>query len=84
MCEHQDEGAPRVATAGYGDGSDRSMVEMAARVADATSPWTGSVVQPPPSGRRCFSQGEVARTKTFLAPMVVTPIDKCDQCVLIW
>ena len=58
MCEHQDEGAPRVATAGCGDGSDRCMAEMAARVTDASSSWIGSVVQPPPLRQEMYASAK--------------------------
>ena len=36
----------------------------------------------PPSGRRC-SQREVAHTKKVSAPMVVTPINTCNPCVMV-
>ena len=42
------------------------------------------LVNPLPVGKKCFSLIEVTMCKTFLAPMVVTPIDKCNQCSLIW
>jgi len=35
-------------------------------------------------GKSCFSLREVSMCKKFLSPMVVTPIDKCNQCSLIW
>ena len=36
------------------------------------------LVNPLPVGKKCFSLREVAMCKTFLALMVVTPIDKCN------
>ena len=45
-------------TEGYGDGSDRGMAEMAARVTDASSSWTGSVVYPPPLWQEMLQPGD--------------------------
>ena len=41
------------------------------------------LVNPLPVGYKCFSLREVSMCKTFLAPMVVTLIDKCNWCLLI-
>ena len=35
-------------------------------------------------GSTCFSLREISMCRKFLAPMVVTPIDKCNPCCLIW
>ena len=37
-----------------------------------------------PVGSKCFSLREVSMCKKCLAPMVVTPVDTCKQCLLIW
>ena len=42
------------------------------------------LVNPLPVGSKCFNLREVSMCKKFVAPMVVTPIDKCNQCLLIW
>ena len=44
----------------------------------------GLLVNSLPVSYKYFSLREVSKCKTVLAPMVVTLIDKCNQCLLIW